>query len=97
MEDANTTGAVFPRGSPLAGIGMAAIPEEIEILLFPSMLLARRNNGLMVVGVLVIKGMDLKIATVEDVHRRRRRCTPLRGAVGSAAGSNHLQQFTRSS
>ena len=47
----------------MAGIGIAAIPEEIEIPLFPSMLLARRNDGLMVVGVLVIKGMDLKIAT----------------------------------
>ena len=63
VEDANTTGAVVPRGPPLAGIGMATIPEENEIPLFPSMLLARRNNGLMVVGVLVIKGMDLKIAT----------------------------------
>ena len=46
----------------MAGIGMATIPEGTEVPLFPSMLLTRRNDGLMVVGVLVIKGIDLKIA-----------------------------------
>ena len=62
VEDANTTGAVVPGGSPMAGIGVATIPEGTEVPLFLSTLLARRNDGLMVVGVLLIKGMDLKIA-----------------------------------
>ena len=46
----------------MAGIGMATIPEGTEVPLFPSTLLVRRNDELMVVGVLLIKGMDLKIA-----------------------------------
>ena len=40
---------------------MVTIPDGTEVLLFPSMLLARQNDGLMIVGVLVIKGVDLKI------------------------------------
>ena len=62
VDDANTTGAVVPGSSPMARIGVATIPEGTEVPLFPSMLLARRSDGLMGVGVLVIKGMDLKIA-----------------------------------
>ena len=62
MDDANTTGAVVPGGSPMAGIGVVTIPEGTEVLPLPSTLLARRNDGLMVVGVLLIEGMDLTIA-----------------------------------
>ena len=62
MDDANTTGAVVPGGSPMAGIGVATIPEGTEVPLFPSTLVARRNYGLIDVSVLLITGMDLKIA-----------------------------------
>ena len=41
VDDANTTGVVVPGSSPIAGIGVATIPEGTDVLLFPSMLLAR--------------------------------------------------------
>ena len=43
-------------------IGVTANPEETEVSLFPAVLLASSKDELMVVGVLVIKGMDLNIA-----------------------------------
>ena len=63
VDDANTTGAVVPGSSTIAGIGVAANPEETEVPLFPAMLLASSKDELTVEGVLVIKGMDLKVAT----------------------------------
>ena len=62
MDDTNTTGTLVPGSSTIAGIGMATNHEGTKVLLFPAVLLASSNDGWMVVGVLVIKGMELKIA-----------------------------------
>lgn len=61
VDDANTTGADDPGSSVTAGIGVAANPEGTDVPLFPAELLASSKDELMVVGVLVIRGMDLKI------------------------------------
>ena len=62
VDDANTTGAVVPGSSAIAGIGVAASPEGTEVPLFTGVLLVSSKDELTVVGVLVIKGMDLNIA-----------------------------------
>ena len=61
MDDANTTGADGPGSSATAGIGVATNPEGTDVPLFPAELLASSKDELMVMGALVIKGMDLKI------------------------------------
>ena len=45
VDDANTTGAVVPGSSPMAGIGVATIPEGTEVPLLSSMLLASETMG----------------------------------------------------
>ena len=67
MDDANTTGAVVPGSSVIAGIGVAINPEGTEVLLFPIMLLVSRNDGLTVVGVLAIKGWTSRYQLEESV------------------------------
>ena len=62
VDDANTTGAVVPGSSTIAGIGVAANPEGTEVPLFPAVLLASSKDELTVEGVLDIKGMDLNVA-----------------------------------
>ena len=61
VDDANTTGAVVPGSSAMAGIGVVNGLEGTNVPLFSATLIASRDDGLTVVGALVIKGMDLRL------------------------------------
>ena len=44
VDDTNTTGAVDPGSSAIAGIGVAANPEKTDVLVFPAVLLASSKD-----------------------------------------------------